>query len=307
MQRRSFLKGLACAGAALPLLRCETLFGAECAQGTLVSFGMVTDLHYADIPVGACLPPVGDRYYRESCRKLQEAVDVMNRVKPDFFIELGDFKDLTGGRKETLACLDAIERTFAGFKGDRFHVLGNHDFDCLTLDDYLTHVQNAGQPRALPNYAFVRKGVTFIVLDACYDSQMRHYSCNNPWDDANVPPEELAWLEGELSRAKGPVVVFCHQRIDPNAWPQHEVKNSAAVRDVLEKSGKVKAVFTGHEHFGGVYFNKGIAYYSLRALVVGTGEEENSYAVASLGVDGTVCVKGWRKAETARWPGKGKS
>ena len=176
----------------------------------------------------------------------------MNRVKPDFFIELGDFKDLTGGREETLACLDAIERTFAGFNGDRFHVLGNHDFDCLTLEDYLAHVHNAGQAQTLPNYSFTRKGVTFIVLDACYDSQMRHYSRNNPWDDANVPPEELAWLEGELARAPGPVIVFCHQRIDPKAWAQHEVKNSAAVRAVLEKSGKVKAVFTGHEHFGGV-------------------------------------------------------
>ena len=67
----------------------------------------------------------------------------------------------------------------------------------------------------------------------------------------------------------------------------------------------MKAVFTGHEHFGGVNLIHGIPYYSLRALVVGTGEEENSYAVASLGVDGTICIKGWRKAETARWPKKG--
>ena len=52
MQRRSFLKGLACACAAGPLLRSETLFGAECPQGALVRFGMVTDLHYADIPMG---------------------------------------------------------------------------------------------------------------------------------------------------------------------------------------------------------------------------------------------------------------
>ena len=119
-----------------------------------------------------------------------------------------------------------------------------------------------------------------------------------------MPPEELAWLEGELARAPGSVIVFCHQRLDPKAWAQHEVKNSAAVRAVLEKSGKVKAVFTGHEHFGGVNLIRGIPYYSLRALVVGTGEEENSYAVASLGVDGSICVKGWRKAETARWPMK---
>ena len=302
MDRRTFLKNLAITGAVLPLLKSQVLFGAEGKDAPLVRFGMVTDLHYADIDMGPCLPPVGDRYYRESCTKLKEAVDAMNVVKPDFMIELGDFKDMTRDRAGTLACLDRIESVFAGFNGDRYHVLGNHDFDCITQEDYLAHVRNAGQAKTLPNYAFEKNGVTFIVLDACYDSKMRHYSCSNPWDDANVPPEELAWLERELAKAKGPAIVFCHQRLDTRAWEKHEVKNAAAVRMILERSGKVKAVFTGHEHFGGADFRGGIVYYSLRALAVGTGADENSYAVASLYPNGTLCVKGYRKAETARWP-----
>ncbi len=298
VSRRLFIEGVGAFAA-------TTLFGAPSGKKNLVSFGLVTDCHYADLPLAVRPMPVGDAAYRDSLAKMREFVSVMNRVRPAFAIELGDFKDQGPDKAATLGFLDKIEGVFAQFAGARYHVLGNHDMDCLTKDDFLSHVTNAGQPKALANYSFVKNGVTFIVLDACYDSQMRHYSRNNPWDDANVPPEELAWLEGELARAPGPVIVFCHQRIDPKAWAQHEVKNSAAVRAVLEKSGKVKAVFTGHEHFGGVNLIRGIPYYSLRALVVGTGEEENSYAVASLGVDGTICIKGWRKAETARWPKKG--
>ena len=80
--------------------------------------------------------------------------------------------------------------------------------------------------------------------------------------------------------------------------PQHIVKNAAAVRDVLETSGKVKAVFTGHQHSGLIDIVKGITYYSLRGLVLNAGAEENSYALAEVFPSGTIAVTGYRKAVT---------
>src|SRR5512136_52188 len=50
-------------------------------------FGIITDLHYADID------PSGDRSYRESLVKLEECIKAMNDRKADFLVELGDFKD----------------------------------------------------------------------------------------------------------------------------------------------------------------------------------------------------------------------
>ena len=167
----------------------------------VVRFGMVTDLHYADInPDPAPCGVVGRRFYRESLRKLGEAIEVFNTRSLDFAIELGDFKDLTRNREGTLKCLDAIEACFAKFNGPRYHVAGNHDFDCLPNKEFFEHIPNDG--RVIPEgyYSFVRGGVTFIVLNACFDSQLKPYSCNNPWNDANVPPEELAWLE-KIGRA----------------------------------------------------------------------------------------------------------
>ena len=263
----------------------------------VVRFGMVTDLHYADIP---CDPGqvgvVGRRYYRESLRKLGEAVDVFNARGLDFVIELGDFKDLTKGPQETIAHLEAIEAGFAKFKGPRYHVAGNHDFDCLTPDEFFSRVPNDGGVCGKGYYSFVRGGVTFIVLNACFDSQMKPYCRRNPWDDANVPPEEMAWLERELEVAKGNVIVFCHQRLENSAEPNHIVKNAPAVRALLERSGKVKGVITGHQHLGGANVVNGIPYYSLRALVCGTGEANNSFAEVAVYADGAFTVTGWRNA-----------
>ena len=294
IDRREFLVSAGAFGA----FAAARLHGAEPPGARpLVRFGMVTDIHYADKdpdpkPCGV----VGRRYYRESLRKLDAAVAVFNARKLDFAIELGDFKDLTGGKPETLAHLRAVERSFTAFRGPCYHVLGNHDFDCLTEADFFGQVANAGAPMTRGHYSFVRNGVKFVVLDACYDSRLRHYSRNNPWDDANVPPEELAWLEGELAAAKGPAVVFCHQRLDPSAEPRHLVRNAAEVRAVIEKSGKVKAVFTGHQHLGAFMVLNGVSYYSLIALVCDSGERANSFAEAAIYADGSFTVTGWHNA-----------
>jgi len=267
------------------------------AASPLVRFGIVTDLHYASIaddraPDGV----VGRRCYRESLRKLNEAVSVFNRRQLDFAVEMGDFKDLTVGRAETLAHLEAIEKCFAKFDGPRYHIFGNHDFDCLAPDDLAARLANDGKPMTRGYYSFVKNGVAFVVLDCCYDSSMRHYSCNNPWDDSNVPDEELAWLREELAAARGPVVVMTHQRLDPSADPRHLVRNAAAVREVIEKSGKVKLVLTGHQHLGAFNVCNGIPYYSLVALVIDSGPAANSFAEVAVFGDGSFSVTGYRNA-----------
>lgn len=302
MTRRVFIEGFG-AFSAVTLCGCAT--GRNTSAKPVVRFGMVTDVHFADHdpdpkPCGV----VGRRYYRESLRKLDEAVAVFNARGLDFAIELGDFKDLSSTKDETIVHLDAIERAFAAFNGPRYHVFGNHDFDCLTPDEVGSRLSNDGKPMKRGYYSFDVRGIRFVVLDACYDSRMRHYSCNNPWDDANVPPEELTWLGTELESATGPVVVFCHQRLDPSSEPRHLVRNAAAVRDVLEASGKVKAVITGHQHKGGLNVVNGITYYSLRAMVCDTGDGANSFAEMAVCADGTFSVTGWKNAASKNAAGE---
>jgi hypothetical protein len=88
--------------------------------------------------------------------------------------------------------------------------------------------------------------------------------------------------------------VFAHQRLD--AAGDAYVKNSAEVRAVLEASGKVLAVFQGHEHPGGHRLVNGIHYYTLKALVEGSGAENNSYAVLEVHPDFNLTITGYRRA-----------
>lgn len=292
MNRREFLV----LGAAGVLAGCH-LGGNASGGEPVLRFGMVTDIHYADLdPDPKPLGVVGQRYYRESLCKLKEAVDVFNTRSLDFAIELGDFKDFTRNKADTLFHLRAVERGFARFSGPRYHVAGNHDFDCLTEREFFGELANNGRPWDCGYYSFDFKGIHFIVLDACYDSQFRHYSENNPWDDANVPDHELRWLRRELAAATVPVVVFIHQRLDYAAQDNHRVRNAEAVRQVLEESGKVKSVFCGHQHRGGIVGERGITYYGLKALVCDSGEGNNSFAEGRIYADGTFDVIGWRNA-----------
>ena len=291
--RRFFIESIG-AFTTVTLVGCKAVKSDE---SPAVRFGFVTDCHYAEIPYARRAYPVGDAAYSESADKLAECVAVMNRERPDFLIELGDFKDLGSDKAATAGFLDRIEGVFGGFRGARYHVLGNHDFDALEKEEFLSRISNAGQAKALPHYSFAVGSVKFVVLDACYNSKLESYRPGNwVWSDANVPPEQLDWLSGELAAAKGPVVVFCHQCLCPAAEPKHIVKNAAEVRTVLEDSGKVKAVFTGHQHSGLVDKVKGITYYSLRGLVLNSGEEENSYALAEVFPSGGIRVTGYRKA-----------
>ena len=102
VSRRLFIEGVGAFAA-------TTLFGAPSGKKSLVNFGLVTDCHYADLPLAVRPMPVGDAAYRDSLAKMREFVSVMNRVRPAFAIELGDFKDQGPDKAATLDFLEKIE------------------------------------------------------------------------------------------------------------------------------------------------------------------------------------------------------
>ncbi len=261
-------------------------------------FGIITDLHYADID------PSGARIYRESLAKLEECVRVMNEQQADFLIELGDFKDqdkVNPTEAKTLSCLERVENIFRKFEGRRFHVLGNHDLDSISKLQFLKAVRNSGVPPDRSYYSFSFKGVRFIVLDANFRSDGTPYDHGNfSWEDAKIPASELLWLKGELAASARPVIIFIHHQLDGQG--SYYVKNAAEVRRVLENSGKVLVVIQGHRHEGQLNIMNHISFYTLKAAVEGRGAGNNSYALVEVDRDYTVTVTGFRKALSIKLP-----
>lgn len=280
----------ALAGLTLAPFSCSGPVGRNRRSRT-VKFGIVTDCHYADADT------VGTRYYRQSLDKLGECVEAMNTQKVDFLVELGDFKDQNSPpvEKKTMSYLRVVESVFHKFDGPTYHVLGNHDADNLSKVQFLSNIENTGVDHGRSYYSFDFNSVHFVVLDANYKSNEADYDHGNfDWTDANVPPAELQWMKRNLAATHKPVIVMIHQLLD-GAGSVY-VKNATDVRQVLEQSGKVLAVFQGHHHDGSYSLIEGIHYYTLKALVEGSGPENNSYAIVEIQPDMNITVTGYRKA-----------
>ncbi len=283
ISRRAFLLRGSAAGA----------LAASCSPGVVgrgkgdaLSFGIITDLHYAD------RDPWSDRWYRDSTRKLEACVTLMNRVRPAFLIELGDFIDKADKETET-GYLRDIGQVFSTFRGRRFHVLGNHDVATFSKEEFLD-LSGAGESCR----AFDSEGYRCIVLDGnCHRDGSDYRAGNFDWRESYIPPSQMEWLAARLSEASGrPALIFVHQNLHDETRDEG-VKNAREVRGILERAGNVRAVFQGHDHAGGFTVVNGIPYFTFRAAVTGSGLENNAFALVRLSA-GKIVVQGYGKQKS---------
>lgn len=254
---------------------------------------MLSDVHYAD------REPAGNRFYRQSLAKVQEAVDRMNQERLDFMIELGDFKDQDAVPNEanTLKYLSDIEAVFQKFDGPTYHVLGNHDMDGISKQQFLERVENTGIPNTKSYYSFNLKGLHLVVLDGNFTKDETAYGRGNfHWEDSLIPSHELLWLKDDLKQNKLPVIVFIHQMLDDSKGYKQSVQNAAEVRQILEQSGNMLCVFQGHVHEERYNLINGIHYYSVNAVVDGDGPGNNAYMIVEVNKNGSLLIDGFRRA-----------
>ena len=182
-----------------------------------------------------------------------------------------------------------MEKRFARLAMPRHYVLGNHCVTTLTKEEFAAHTDAS----KFPHYAFDEAGIRVIVLDACYREDGVAYSRKNfDWKDTFIPDAELRWLQSQLDAATGNAVVFAHQRLDKSG---HSVKNAAAVRGILEKSGKVLVVFQGHSHANDYQQMARVHYCTLVAMVEGSGPESSGYTMLDVMPDHSLRVHGFRR------------
>jgi hypothetical protein len=107
-----------------------------------------------------------------------------------------------------------------------------------------------------------------------------------------VPKAELSWLEASWAK---PAARSSSLRINVSMDKAHAVRNAAEVRSLLEKSGKVLAVFQGHSHKNDYQQIAGIHYTTLVAMVEGSGAENNGYTMLDVLPTARCALNGFRK------------
>ncbi|KAA0140658.1 alkaline phosphatase [Gimesia chilikensis] len=264
---------------------------ADQKQRGAVRVGLVTDLHYAD------KPPGGSRHYRETLKKLDEAVIQFKKDEPDFVVFHGDLIDSGKSLEQEKQHLQTIVTAIDAIPYPRHFVLGNHCVDQLTKAEFL---QGVGQKESY--FSFDRGGYHFVVLDSCFKSDGTPYGRHNfKWTDANMPESELKWLKDDLQQSKLPTIVFVHQPLDLKDTDAHAVKNSSEIRKVLESAGNVAAVFQGHSHRNKYAEIGGIHYCTMVAMVEGSGPTNNGYSTLDVYADGSLVLNGFRKQQDYHW------
>ncbi len=257
--------------------------GADYAMAApILRFGAIADCQFANVPSN------GPRHYKLAKTKLAEAVDELNTEELDFAIHLGDFID------RDWASFDAVAPIYARLKTERYHLLGNHDFE--VADDRKADVPGRLGLTAR-YYDFTRAGWRFIVLDgnqlslyahpkgsyanAISTAYHRRLAPAPPTYNGAVGADQLAWLESKLKEAEAAgerVILFNHFPLLP-AGP-HTLWNAPEVLErVSPYAGTVAAWINGHNHAGGHAERGGIHFLTLNGML---DTETNAYAVIEL-------------------------
>ena len=233
----------------------------SCGGQRPVRFGVVTDLHYSR------REPYGTRYFPQTMDKLKEAMEVFNSSNLDFVIEMGDLKDQDNvpRREQTITYLDEIENVFQSFRGPVYHVLGNHDMDSISKDDFLQHTSNQGDADKKAYYSFAFDNIKFIVLDANYNLDGTPYDKGNfDWTKAYIPEDQIGWLRKELKGNNKPVIIFIHQLLD---------------------------------RFSDYSFRNNIHYWTMKGMIEGNLPDNNSFAVVEIDTQNNIHIDGFYNCE----------
>ena len=228
------------------LLTALSLFSCTKKEVQPVRFAIVSDLHAPDIPDGL--------------ERMQAVVEAANRENVDFLIQLGDFIRLDSADIP-------YRKVWDEFKGEKYHVLGNHDLDRYTKEEYVAGLNMPGR-----YYSFDKGDFHFIVLDGnnLYDGkEYKPYARANYYVDSKMrafmDPEQMEWLKKDLAATDKRCIIFSHKSIDTS------MNNGSEVRSILEeenrRSGfqKVALAFSGHNHSNYTKEINGITYVQINS------------------------------------------
>jgi alkaline phosphatase len=256
--------------------------------------GLFTDLHAHEAD-----SPGEKKVMTNYAERLSAFVDAMNAWGADLVLQLGD---LINGQYVQLAPYVPEERypviladtvaLLAGYEGPVYHVLGNHDVYSLSKAQFLE-----GTGASTTYYSFDAGGFHFVVLDAQYTKAGADRNNAFWFVDGTVPEAQLAWLQDDLGETALPTIVCIHQPLDVESstltGDNPIIINNAEVKDVLQASGVVVAVFQGHEHENRYTLIEGIHYVTFQAMVDHTEPTVPAWARITLDPDArTILIEG---------------
>jgi 3',5'-cyclic AMP phosphodiesterase CpdA len=188
---------------------------------------------------------------------------------PEFVIILGDFIEDVNDRTTDIEYFKKTADLLSHFEMPAYPLIGNHDIRTLSDND-------------------IKKILNYERLHYSFDKDNYHFIClsfemtGNHTSDlsdirAKVSKEQQEWLKHDLSNTTKDTIVFIHYGLAEddmkgNFWFESGKNNALLdnrdeVKEILETSGKVKAVISGHQHWNRMKVENGIPYFIVTSLV----------------------------------------
>ena len=239
-----------------------------------MKIGIFTDSHYSSYELTCKF-----RRNNLSLQKIREAYEYFKSQGCEMVISLGDLVDYERTREKVIENLKEIAKIIENFAIKTVCVMGNHDAMIVPVKEYYSILKNC-EPEDI-----TMNGKNLVFLDNCYFKDGTHYNGREgDYRDTYYPYAKE--LKNKLESLSGDTYLFMHQCIDPLPWTdykEHEerlkicecgpefwdectVANAKEVSEIVEKSGKVKAVYQGHFHFGKREVNNGVEYITVPSM-----------------------------------------
>lgn len=221
----------------------------------ILRLGLVTDIHHGaqhGTKVGAAALPL-----------LKDFAQWANGLALDLVVELGDrINNVDPEQDERLT--REVAAALQGLRAPRAHLLGNHDNHDLTRE-----LAEAAMQVAFGSWSRDVQGhhLVFWNADTCVKGKSAF----------QYAEADLAWLEQDLASTELPTIVFSHLPLDEGSMRGNyyfesalagyaHYADSARVRTVLERSGKVILCLAGHTHWNAHNTIDGIHYVTIHSL-----------------------------------------
>lgn len=229
-------------------------------------FGVIADVQYAD--KDDLIRDRGNRYFRASLAKLEECVAELNKMEPEFVIQLGDIIDgYSNDEEQSKKDMDQVMSIFNKLTMPDYHVIGNH---CLHAGEE-TLLQKMNLERFY--YDFTSPSLEewrFVVLDG------------NDAGYGIISEEQYLWFQSVLQKASGneeKVIVFCHYALLKESAKSHRMAEPEPLLKAMDETGVVAAWFAGHDHAGGYALREGVHHVTIKGMVEAVN---NAYALIEL-------------------------
>jgi 3',5'-cyclic AMP phosphodiesterase CpdA len=202
-----------------------------------------------------------------------------DEVNPDLVINLGDvLEDESAERdRERYAHFVSMLREIGR---PVLHVAGNHDTINLSPEELCAIWGTSSEA----TYSRDHGGIHFAILRTIEHREQR----------IELPQSQIGWLEADLAATELPSIVLMHHpasemRLEGNRWFEKSphlcrVVERRALREVIERSGKVLAVFNGHVHWNHLDIIAGIPYVTLQSLIENLDDDAPGRAAAAYAV-----------------------